>query len=101
MKDDKDIAVRDDEFRLAIHQTHNCEAEALECVVHVVIPRRNGAPWKGKVHVFGVTGHPNATRCYAWPESLGKTAIMVRSVLHSDRISSPEKAVRSVLRRVP
>jgi hypothetical protein len=99
MKDNNAISVRESEFRLAIHQIHNCEAEALEGIVHVKIPRRNGAAWKGKVHVFELSGHGKATHCYAWPETLSKSAIIIRVVLRSDKICSPEKAVQSLLRR--
>ena len=99
MKNSNAISVRESEFRLAIHQIHDCEAEALESVVYVEIPRRSGAAWKGKVHVFELTGPRKSTRCYAWPEALSKTAITIRTVLHSAKISSPEEAVKSVLRR--
>jgi hypothetical protein len=99
MGNDSVMSVQELEFRLAIHQTHNCEAKALERIVDIKIPRRNGVTWEGKVHVFEMSGHPNAARCYAWPEPFGKTGIMIRAVLHSDKISSPEKAVKSVLRR--
>jgi hypothetical protein len=99
MRKDTAIAVRESELRLAIHQTHNCEAEALESIVLVKSARGKGALWERKVHVFEVSGHSKATRCYAWLEPLGKTAITIRAVLHSDMISSPEKAVQSVMRR--
>jgi hypothetical protein len=35
--------IRVDEFRLAIHQTHDCEAGRLAEIVHVTIPRKNGS----------------------------------------------------------
>jgi hypothetical protein len=99
MRKDMAIAVRESEIRFAIHQTHDCEAEALESIVHVKNPSRKGAPWERKVHVFEVSGHSKSTRCYAWVEPLDKTAITIRAVLHSDMISSPEKAVQLVMRR--
>lgn len=37
MKNNNEIAIRESELRLAIHQTHDCEAEALEGVVDVKI----------------------------------------------------------------
>src|SRR5712691_8221591 len=63
MRKDTEIAVRESEFRLAIHQTRNCEAEVLESIVHVKGPSGKGAPWERKVHVFEVSGHSKATRC--------------------------------------
>ena len=99
MKNDSTISVREIEFRHAINETHDCDTKAIEGIVQIKIPQRNSAPWEGEVHVFEVSGHRSATRCYAWAESLGKTAIVIHTVLHSDRISSSEKAVKSVLRR--
>jgi hypothetical protein len=99
MKTDMYSQVRESEFRVAIHQTHNCETEELEKVVRVVVSRSRGPAWEGDVHVFKLSGHSKAARCYAWPEALGDTATLIRAVLHSEKISSPEQAVRSVLRR--
>jgi hypothetical protein len=99
MKQNNAFRVRESEFRWVIHETHSCQAERLENAVHVKIWRRKDVPWEGTVHVYEVRGHPNATRCYAWVEPLGKTAIIIRAVLHSDKISSPEKAVQSAMRR--
>jgi hypothetical protein len=58
-----------------------------------------GAQWEGKVHVFQLSGHAKATRCYAWPEPVSHTAVIIRVVLHSGRVASAEEAVKSVLRR--
>jgi hypothetical protein len=93
------ISLFEDEFRLAIHQIHNCEPQSLEAVVDVKIPPGTGASWSGKVHVFQLSSHPKAKRCYAWPEPLGGTAVIIRAVLHSGRVASAEQAVKSVLRR--
>jgi SOS response associated peptidase (SRAP) len=60
--------VLEEEFRLAIHQTHNCEAEYLEDIVDVKVALETGVQWEGKVHVFHVSGHAKGARCYAWPE---------------------------------
>ena len=73
MKQNNAFRVRESEFRWVIHETHSCQAERLENAVHVKIRRRKDVPWEGTVHVYEVRGHPNATRCYAWVEPLGKT----------------------------
>jgi hypothetical protein len=91
--------VLEEEFRLAIHQTHNCEAEYLEDIVDVKVALETGVQWEGKVHVFHVSGHAKGARCYAWPEPVSHTAMIIRVVLHSGRVASAEQAVRSVLRR--
>jgi hypothetical protein len=93
------VNVRLDEFRIAIHQTHNCEAHTLSEVVHVTLPRRKGPAWEGPVHVFEISGHREARRCYAWPDPVNQASVIIRAVLHSERISSAERAVRSVLSR--
>jgi hypothetical protein len=90
--------IRVDEFRLAIHQTHDCEAGRLAEIVHVSIPRKNGSAWEGLVHAFEICGHRKATRCYAWPEPVNDTTIIIRVTLHSEKISSAQKAVQSVIR---
>jgi len=99
MQHQRNISISEGEFRLAIHQTHNCEAESLERIIDVNIPLRTGARWEGRVHIFKVSGHSKASRCYAWPEPLGDTTIIVCAVLHSGRVTSPEQAVKSQLRR--
>jgi hypothetical protein len=93
------FSVSEGELGLAIHQTHNCEAESLEGVVDVNIPLGTRARWEGKVHIFKVSGHSKASRCYAWGEALDDTTIIVCAVLHSGRVTSPEQAVKSTLRR--
>ena len=54
--------------------------------------------WEGVVHVFDLTGHPTATRAYAWSSPIeGSTKRRFFAVLHTDRISSPLEAVRAAL----
>ena len=91
--------VRESEFRVAISQTHNCKAGAPKEVIRVTVLRSLGSTWEGDVHVFELSGHDKATRCYAWPEALSGTATIIHAVLHSEKISSPAQAVRLVLRR--
>jgi hypothetical protein len=52
----------------AIRERHSCEATFLESV-SVVLALEGGPVWKGDVHVFDVSGHPFALRCYAWSET--------------------------------
>jgi hypothetical protein len=91
--------VRLSEFRMAIRQTLNCEVRSIAEVVHVRVQRDRGRAWDGMVHIFEISDHPKATRCYAWPDTLDAKTVIIRTVLHSDKISSPQKAVRSVLNR--
>lgn len=93
------VHVRLSELRMAIQQTLGCEAENIAEVVHVRAPRDRGKTCDGMVHILEISGHPKATRCYAWPEPLNATTVIIRTVLHSDKISSPQEAVRSVINR--
>jgi hypothetical protein len=50
--------------------------------------------WEGVVHVFDLSGHPIATRAYAWSSPIeGSTKRRFFAVLHTERISSPLEAV--------
>src|SRR5271169_2370803 len=54
--------------------------------------------WEGVVHIFGLTGHPTATRAYAWSSPIeGSTKRRFFAVLHTERINSPIEAVRAAV----
>src|SRR5690349_16090818 len=54
--------------------------------------------WEGVVHVFDLTGHPTATRAYAWSSPIKEsTKRRFSAVLHTDRINSPLEAVRAAI----
>ena len=91
--------VRQSEFHLAIHMTHDCEVDTAAEVVQVSVPHKSGKSWEGFVHVFRIFEHPKATLCYAWPEKVNTTTIIIRAVLHSKRISSAQRAVQFILSR--
>jgi hypothetical protein len=57
-----------------------------------------GAFWAGIVYVFDLGGHPKADRVYAWAYRLGGGEMRFFAMLHSDRINSPDAAVRSAVR---
>jgi len=89
--------VRLNELRLAIHMMHDCEVDTVADVVQVRVPCRGGKAWEGLVHVFKITGSPKATRCYAWPEEVNNTTLIIMAVLHSKTISSAQRAVQSIM----
>jgi hypothetical protein len=93
--------IRLSELRMAIHQMLNCQPVIPPTIVDVRVPRKGRKDWSGSVYSFEIKGHPRATRCYVWPEALDAKTVVVRTVLHSDKISSPERAVTSVLERKP
>src|SRR5437899_4550951 len=54
--------------------------------------------WEGVAHVFDLTGHPTATRAYAWSSTIeGSTKRRFVAVLHTARINSPLEAVRAAI----
>jgi hypothetical protein len=54
--------------------------------------------WEGVVQIFDLTGHPTATRAYAWSSPIeGSTKRRFFAVLHSARINSPLEAVRAAI----
>jgi hypothetical protein len=54
--------------------------------------------WEGVVHVFGLAGHPTATRAYAWSSPIeGSTKRRFFAVLHQPPVNSPQDAVRAAI----
>jgi hypothetical protein len=54
--------------------------------------------WEGVVHVFDLTGHPTATRAYAWSSPIeGSDKRRFFAVLHQGPIRSPLEAVRAAI----
>src|SRR6266446_726595 len=85
------------ELKQAIERMHGGTATLAQ-----TIPVREtfeGKPvWEGVVHVFDLTGHPTATRAYAWSSPIeGSTKRRFFAVLHTDRINSPIEAVRAAI----
>jgi hypothetical protein len=84
---------------MAIHQALNCQAIFPPTVVNVRLPRDGRRAWTGSVYSFEIKGHSRATRCYVWPEAVDARTVVVRTVLHSEKTSSPQRAVDSILNR--
>jgi hypothetical protein len=84
-----------DLMRLAIHQTHDCEATRCIEVVEVA-PNPGRIKNTVAVHVFEIEGHPTATRCYAWGVQKDTRTIVIPAVLHSIRAPTAARAIRSV-----
>ena len=54
--------------------------------------------WEGVVHVFDLTGHPTATRAYAWSSPIeGSDKRRFFTGLHMGAIKSPADAVRAAV----
>jgi hypothetical protein len=77
----------------AIKHLHGCAATWVE-TVPVRETHQGGAVWEGEVQVFDLTGHPKATRAYAWSEATTGTKRRFFAALHVPPIDSAAKAVQ-------
>jgi hypothetical protein len=82
-------------LKLAVEHLHKCSARHLESVP-VTETFRGETAWEGTVEVFDITGHPKATRCYAWSHLDGADDSDERfvAVLGVPPVDSPLKAVQ-------
>ena len=79
----------------AIRELHGVEAR-FEHSVHVNEVFQGHVVWSGPVLVFSLSGHPTASRCYAWSHPLeGKRRVV--SILREGEIDSPVEAVRAAV----
>ena len=86
-----------DELCKAVEEQHDCTARFAE--VKTVDERFEGKPvWQGVVHVFDLSGHPTASRAYAWSSPIeGSSKRRFFAVLHVPPITSPVEAVRAAI----
>lgn len=75
---------------------HGCESTWVESVP-VTETFKGEVVWQGSVQVFTLTGHPTATRCYAWSHVTTGTKRRFVAVLHSPPVDSPAKAVQAAI----
>ena len=86
-----------EEQKRAILKAHGATARHIETVrIREVIGRCRAPWWDGDVEIYEITGHPNATRCYAWTikEMGGRKTT---TVLGISPVDSPQAAVRFVI----
>ncbi len=85
----------DEDLKQAVERLHKCQASFLEDVT-VVEKFGDETVWSGVISVFGIKGHLQAKKCYAWSSPIeGSTKRRYYAVLHIPPINSPEKAVRA------
>ena len=82
----------------AIWELHGCESRFLE-FHHVVESFGGQTAWEGTVYVFEISGHTEATRCYAWRHATEPEGRRFVAVLHVPPVDSPVSAVRAALVR--
>src|ERR1700716_3315691 len=85
------------QLREAVENMHGGTATLAQSVP--VRETFEGKPvWEGVVHVFDLSGHPTATRAYAWSSPIeGSTKRRFFAVLHQPPIDSPQAAVRAAI----
>lgn len=85
------------QLRKVVEQMHNCSASLAG--TEVVSETFKGQPvWDGIVHIFAVTGHPEAARCYAWSSPIeGSTKRRFFAVLPTPPVTSAVEAVRAAI----
>ena len=86
-----------EQLQQAVEDMHGCKAELIETIS--VSETFQGQPvWQGIVHLFDLTGHPTATRCYAWSSPIGESdKRRFFAVLHIPPITSAQDAVRAAI----
>jgi hypothetical protein len=91
------IEVEADQLKEAVQRMHHCSARLTQSAP--VAETYDGAPvWEGVVHVFDLTGHPTATRAYAWSSPIeGSDKRRFFAVLHQGAIKSPLDAVPAAI----
>jgi hypothetical protein len=90
-------AISSDELRCAIESQHGGVATFVE-PIPVEETFDGKTVWKGVVHVFDLSGHPKATRAYAWSSPIeGSDNRRFFAVLHTGAIKSPQDAVRAAI----
>src|SRR6202022_2873173 len=84
-----------DQLREAIERTHGGTATLVQSV-HETFEGKT--VWEGVVYVFDLTGHPTATRAYAWSSPIERSKKRrLFAVVHQPPIDSPQAAVRAAI----
>lgn len=81
----------------SVERQHGCTATLAQSVP-IKETHAGAVVWEGVVHVFDLTGHPNATRAYAWSSPIeGSDKRRFFAVLHQTPVTSPAEAVRAAI----
>ncbi len=78
----------------AIRHMHGGDSRFLESVP-VRETFQGAVVWEGEVQVFELSGHPTASRCYAWSHATEGTKRRFYAVLHAPPVDGPVAAVRA------
>jgi hypothetical protein len=87
----------EDSLRHAVESQHGGTATLAQSVP-VKETHAGAVVWEGVVHVFDLTGHPTASRAYAWSSPIeGSDKRRFFAVLHQGPVKSPVDAVRAAI----
>ncbi|MBI2921045.1 MAG: hypothetical protein HYY18_08180 [Planctomycetes bacterium] len=92
--DEKEI----EEVRATLRRLHRCDAHHMESLsVHETFKGRT--LWLGMVEVFALTGHPQATKAFAWMRRSGvlDQGRRLWTVLARPPVDTARDAVRSAI----
>lgn len=85
------------DLKQSVEGLHNCCATFSE-VVAVTQQFGDQLVWNGAVHVFRISGHPDATTCYAWSSAVeGSNKRRFHAVLEIPPVDTPQTAVRAAI----
>ena len=84
-----------EDVRQAVELMHGCKAKH-EKSIPLVEMFGEATVWEGVVESFAITGHPKATRCYAWSFLDGNEPRYI-AVLEIPPVISPQTAVRAAI----
>ena len=84
-----------EELRQTVQAVYRCGATHVASS-HVLGLHDQNPAWDGRVELFTISGHPEATRCYAWNYPDGKLMRFV-GVLEVPPVNSPQTAVLAAL----
>jgi hypothetical protein len=80
----------------AFKRLHGCEAIYLE-TIPVVETFQGKTVWEGDVEVFGLKGHPKASKGYGWTFTKDNGIPKTVAVLELPPVISPKTAVQAAL----
>lgn len=85
-----------DELRAAVEGLHSCAADFVRRVeVHETF--QGQTVWAGEVSEYRLTGHPSASRCFAWSHPTKGSEVKVYAVLAIPPVSTAVDAVRAAI----
>jgi hypothetical protein len=91
------MEVEASQLQYAVQSMHGCAAQLAQSVP-VSEVHQGVTGWEGIVHVFNLSGHPAATRAYAWSSPIdGSDKRRFFAVLHQGAVKSPADAVRAAI----